>query len=289
MRQYVKRYRKGGFNVLLKKFHRGKPPKLTAEEQEALCEHLSEEIYLTTQAVCAYVKDNFNITYSTSGMTALLHRLNFVYKKPKLIPGEPDSGLQDAFLLEYERFMAKKPDDELLFFMDAVHPIHNTIASFGWIPKGSERCLRTNSARQRLNIHGAMNAETYETHVLVSEDNINQHSTIDLLLNLEKYYPDVKRIHVILDNARYHYSDAVKAALINSKIHLIFLPPYSPELNLIERLWHVFKKNILYNKFYKKFSDFKQACFGFFKNYQQYYDEVAAVMGDGLDALIIPE
>jgi transposase len=287
LRSYVKKYRKGHFNALLKILNRGRPPKLNNEETVELKEELTRKIYTSTKEICHYVKIKFNKKFSASGITALLHRLDFVYKKPKYVPGNPDKELQEFFLSEYKRFLSRKNQDEQLFFMDAVHPVHNSIATEGWLPKGIVKSLQTNSARQRLNIHGAMNAETFETHVLMSEENVNHQSTIDLLLNLEKFYPHLSKLYVILDNAKYHYSLAVKEALKDSKIKLVFLPAYSPELNLIERLWFVFKKNILYNKYYEKFKDFKDACFGFFKNYGQYQNEITSIMGEGLDALVI--
>lgn len=203
-----------------------------------------------------------------------------------MVPGNPEPEIQDFFLEQYQSFMATKKQDEGVFFMDAVHPVHNSIASEGWILKGEVKRLKTNSARQRLNIHGVMNADTYETPVLVSESNINQDSTVALLRQLEALHPHLNQIYVILDNAKYHYSKKVMSELKGSRIKLVFLPPYSPELNLIERLWHVFKKNVLYNRFYEKFKDFKKACLGFFRNYDKYLDEIENIMGDGLFGLM---
>jgi len=68
-----------------------------------------------------------------------------------------------------------------------------------------------------------------------------------------------------LDNAGYYKGEKIRKYLAGSKIKLIFLPPYSPNLNLIERLWRFFKKICLYNKYYQTFKQFKSACLGFFK------------------------
>ncbi len=160
--------------------------------------------------------------------------------------------------------------------MDAVHPTFNVQAAYGWIKKGREKELKTNSGRDRLNIHGAMNAETFETTTIFTEDSIDTDTTIELLKSLEKNYYWATMIYVILDNAKYHFSKPVIEYLKNSKIKLIFLPTYSPELNLIERLWRVFKKNILYNSYYENFDKFKIACVGFFKNQDFFLNEISS-------------
>jgi len=115
------------------------------------------------------VKDKFNIEYSISGMTALLRRMGYVYKKPKLMPGNSDSEAQEYFLKEFLKFMQNKKKNEAVFFVDAVHPTWNSMAAYGWIKKGTIRELKSNSGRGRLNIHGAMNAETFETTVITSD------------------------------------------------------------------------------------------------------------------------
>jgi len=127
--------------------------------------------------------------------------------------------------------------------------------------------------------------QTYETTIIASESNVNTDSTIDLLQYLEEIYPLAATIYVILDNAKYHFSKQVQEWVKTSRVKLVFLPPYSPELNLIERLWRVFKKKVLYNKYYEKYSDFKAACIGFFENQNQYYDEVSSIMGNGLEGI----
>ena len=76
---------------------------------------------------------------------------------------------------------------------------------------------------------------------------------------LEQNNRSLQRIFVVADNARYYRNRTVKAFLETSKVQIIFLPPYSPNLNLIERLWRFLKKIVLYNRYYERFVDFKEA------------------------------
>ena len=85
-------------------------------------------------------------------------------------------------------------------------------------------------------------------------------------------------IFVVADNARYYRNRKVKAFLETSKVKIIFLPPYSPNLNLIERLWRFLKKIVLYNRYYERFADFKAAILSFFANIKQYRPELESLM-----------
>lgn len=285
LRNYVNRYKEGGLEQLLQTNYKVGQSKLPIEKLEVLLQELETHIYLTTKSVCEYVKNQLDEEYSISGMTALLHRMNYVYKKPKLVPGNPDPEAQEYFLKEYLKFMENKKETEAVFFADAMHPTWNSMAEYGWIKQGTTRELKSNSGRGRLNIHGAMNAETFETTVITSESNVDTDSTISLFRALEALYPLATIIYVILDNAKYHFSNAVQEYIKRSRIQLIFLPSYSPELNLIERLWRVFNRNVLYNKHYASFKEFKAACMNFFKNQTNHFEEIESAMGCGLEAL----
>jgi transposase len=277
LRNYVKKYQDGGLPELLKVNHKGSDPYLSVQQIEILCKELNSNIYLTTQSVIEYVKEKFKIPYTQSGMRDLLHRLGYEYKKPKLVPGNPDHEAQEIFAQQYEDFMLNKADNVEVLFMDAVHPQHNTMAAYGWIKQGEKREISTNSGRDRLNLHGAMNAETLEVTVIESET-IDEDSTIQLLEALEMKYALAPTIFVILDNAKYHYSLKVQEYLRKSRIKLAFLPSYSPNLNLIERLWKFFKKKVLYNTYYSSLEDFRKACIKFFRNIGAYQEELVSIM-----------
>lgn len=164
-----------------------------------------------------YIEKEYQVLYSIGGMLHLLKRLGFTYKKPKQIPGKADSKAQEAFVEEYHQMIKHKGEKEVVYFMDGTHPHHNAIPSYGWILKGEDKELLTNTGRERININGAINTETMDVAIEVS-DSINADSTIALLKALEDKNPDATIINVIADNARYYRSKKVTEFLKTSRI-----------------------------------------------------------------------
>jgi transposase len=159
------------------------------------------------------------------------------------------------------------------------------MAAYGWIRKGQQRQLKTNSARQRLNLHGAINAETTAMTVIESTA-INKESTLQLLQLLEQKYCYARQIVVILDNASYHYCKEIREQIQkSSRLKLVFLPAYAPQLNLIERVWRFFKKKVLYNRYYKDLKAFRAAAIGFFASIGQHADELSSLLDGGFEGV----
>ena len=210
-------------------------------------------------------------------MISLLHRLNFAYKKPQLVPGKANAENQESFLKNLRMLEEQLSETDQLVYIDGVHPQHNSKPSYGWFEKGAKALLKANTGRQRININGALNANNLEV-TTVTADSINAQSTIDLFQKLEERYPYAKRIITICDNASYYRSKLVSEYLKNSRIEIKFLPPYSPNLNLIERLWRFMNTKIRNNKYYEKFLEFKETIFAFFENIPKYKEELKSLL-----------
>jgi len=119
---------------------------------------------------------------------------------------------------------------------------------------------------------------------IIESDTINRDSTIQLLKLLDRKYNYAKEVIVILDNARYHYSEEVKDVIEKSpRLRLVYLPAYSPELNLIERLWHFFKKNVLYNQYYENLAEFRKASITFFRNIDKQSETLFSLLDGGFE------
>ena len=116
------------------------------------------------------------------------------------------------------------------------------------------------SGRRRFNVLGALNAVTHEVLTVCNETYINAWSVVELLFKLRKRYLLTGiPVTIFLDNAAYQTSYLVRGAAHLMGIELIYLPPYSPNLNLIERMWKFVKRKVLYPKEYDTFSDFSGA------------------------------
>ena len=277
IRRYYKIYAEGGKEALLVLHYSGKSQKLDSEQLKEIKAYVKEKIPSTATIVLEFIKEKFGVIYSESAVVLLLHRLGFAYKKPKLVPGKADPEKQEQFLKELEELRASLDDSDRVLYMDGVHPQHNSKPAYGWMEKGVDVTLKSNTGRQRININGAIDADSLEVAIEV-DDAVNAQSTIKLFKQLEEKNPDSNRIVIICDNARYYRSNLVKEFLIGSRVEIKFLPPYAPNLNLIERLWRFMNKKVRNNQYYEKFSEFKIAVLGFFENLGSLKDEMMKLL-----------
>ena len=224
--------------------------KLNQGELSQLKQYVKDNVITEVKQVIFYVEEQFNQRYSESGMRNLLHALGFSYKQLSLFPTKADIAQQQQFVTEYTELKNNLGAREDIVFIDGVHPQHNTKSSKAWIQKGTEKYIRTNTGRQRININGAYNPNNQDV-IIREDDTINAQSTIELFKQIEQKYASDECIYAIADNARYYRSRLVKDFLTTSKIKLIFLPPYSPNLNLIERLWKYLRKKVINTIYYR--------------------------------------
>lgn len=283
IRRYGKEYKETGIPGLLEIHYHGSNGNLTNKQENALKKHLKRKIYQTAKEVIAYVEKTYSVKYSVEGMTFLLHRLGFVYKKTKVIPGKVNLVEQEKFKKDYGKLKKNKKPEDKIYFADASHPHHNNRPFYGWIYKGDEKAIKTNSGRKRVNLNGALNLEDMDITVL-SEETINSHAMMRLALRLEEKQPKGE-IYLIIDNASYNHSYELDLFIDDHRrVHLIFLPPYSPNLNVIERLWKFFHQKH-HNKYFEKFKYFEREVLSFFKNIKQYDAELRTLLTDSFQTL----
>lgn len=118
--------------------------------------------------------------------------------------------------------------------------------------------IPTPSGRKRVNVLGALHAITHEVITVVNDTYINSESVCELLWQIAQTHL-TRPVTLVLDNARYQRCLLVQEFADFLGIELLYLPSYSPHLNLIERFWKFVKKQVLYSKYYPDFTDFKTA------------------------------
>lgn len=280
IRRYVERYQQNGINALSDTY-KGGMSYLSAEQKAELKEHLKGTIYRRAKEIVDYVKKQFHVTYTVKGIVPLLHELGFTYKKPKRVPGKADAKRQESFVDEYHRLKEHKGMDDPIYFVDAMHPHHNIEPVYGWIEKGITKEVPSNTGRERLNINGALNSETHEI-IFREDDSINAQSTVRLFQQIEEKHPLAETIYVIADNAKYYRAQLVKDHLARSKIDLIFLPPYAPNLNLIERVWRFFRQEIC-SQYYERLSEFRLQTHSFLENILDYKEQLSTLLAENFE------
>ena len=146
-----------------------------------------------------------------------------------------------------------------VFFVDAAHFVMGSFLCCVWCLV--RMAIRAASGRKRYSVLGAWNAVTNKL-VRITTDATVTAETMCALLHKIAALGLRGPITLVLDNARYQHCALVMALAKSLNIHLEFLPSYSPNLNLIERLWKFVKKQALYARHYDTFAEFKAAIDG---------------------------
>ena len=266
VRGWYKQYKSEGWDAVAYDGWKGGHSRMTPTQQEHLCTWLEGRFCRSTHEIRAFVSTEFGLHYSHSGCIKLLARLGFEYKKPKALPRVASVEQQAAFIAQYTQLLNGLGTDEAVYFCDAVHPEYQTRPTHGWVKKGTNPAVKTSSGRGRVNIHGALNLETFDCP-FTEPTTVDGQSSVQLLAKIEARNTDKRIIHVIWDNAGYHRGPDVRAFLSRPecRIRLIALPPYCPHLNPIERLWKVMHQHVTHNRYYPTQKKFAQAILNFFR------------------------
>jgi len=312
----------------------GSRSKLDKQQTEELIAHLEQNTYPSTKEIIGHVKLAYNVSYTQQGMYDWLSHNRFSHKKPKGTPAKFSAARQAVFIKKYDELKAALNPNELILFMDSVHPTQETKITYGWIRTGVEKLIATVASRKRINLTGVINLNTMS--VLTCEyETINGSSTISFLQAIETANPTATKIHIIADGGGAHTShdvalflsqpnavnrdylrktygielpgnntvltkklkekldtvlekdslffedkailntdkltagqllDSLKVPPPHPKLVMHILPPYSPNLNPIERLWKVMNELSRNNQVFKTFNEFKEKIRTFFSD-----------------------
>jgi hypothetical protein len=166
-----------------------------------------------------------------------------------------------------------------VLFVDAAHFVYGTFLCYLW--SITRVFVRAASGRQRFNVLGAWDAVTRELTCVTNTTVVNTATMCELLRAVAAKYARglTGPVTLVLDNARYQRNAVVMALAQELGLTLLFLPSYSPNLNLIERLWRFTKRKACYGKYHANFADFKAAVQAVLDQVStKYADELASLM-----------
>jgi len=267
--QWIRAYKQDGFNKLLANNYSGRISELQNHCGSILAS-LQNEPPLTAGQAAERIKNLTGLVRSSQQVRAFMKRHGLKFIKCGHIPAKANNEAQHQWVeTELKPVIAAAEQGKVhLFFSDAAHFVLAPFICRLWC--AARIFLKASAGRNRINVLGAVNAITKEIITLSNNTYITSATLIDFLKTLKEKFPD-KPIAIVMDNARYQHCFIVKAMAKSFGIHLLFLPPYSPNLNIIERVWRFTKKKILYAKYYDKPSDFHLEVETFFKNLNQNY------------------
>nr|BAD18133.1 transposase B of IS642 [Halalkalibacterium halodurans] len=147
--------------------------------------------------------------------------------------------------------------DHLLFQDESMIRDYQAL-QYTWFLKGKQRIIPTYGKHQGVKLIGTLNYETGDV-LCVEEERYDAEAFLRFLQKVLKHYPTGK-IVMVLDNARIHHAKLIEPFLRNHqhRLELVFLPPYSPELNLIEGLWKWLRSDVINNLFYSSVKEIRR-------------------------------
>ena len=193
--RYKETYKNEGIDSLINTNYKAYTGKLSIEQENSIKEYIKSHLIKTSKELSVYIENKYGIVYTPEGLVITLHRLGFVYKKTKNVPSKADEKKQKEFVKEYECLKENLNEDEKIYFMDGVHPTHNSKPCYAWIEKGFERKIKSNTGRERININGLYSPSDHEI-IFRDDDRINAQSTINLLQELERKHPELSKIYI---------------------------------------------------------------------------------------------
>lgn len=260
LRTYLRSFQTGGIEKLLERnFY---APVSDLEQHRAKLEaYFREHPPKTINEAMFKIEELTGLKRSHGVIGRFLHSMGMERRKVGAIPSKADPEAQEDWRINKlePRLDEAKQGKRAVFFVDAAHFVFASFLGYLW--SFQRLFVKAPAGRQRFNVLGALNAVTHELITITNDSYINAESVCALLQKIATTITGIP-ITLVLDNARYQKCKLVMSLAADLNIELLYLPAYSPNLNLIERLWRFVKQETLYCKYYSDFTLFKQAIIG---------------------------
>lgn len=260
VKTYLDIYKLSGIEGL-KKLNYLRPVSELEEYRTKIETHFREHPPTNIKHARQQIKELTGIERSMNRTRLFLKKIGMRPLKTGHVPAKADPVKQRKFVEEVLQPLvnqAEKGECHLLF-MDGVHFVMSAFVTVVWC--FNRVFIKSSSGRNRINLLGAINAKTREIISVYNESYIKAPTVVELLKIIKSRYR--KQIYLVLDNARYQHCKLVKQTAKELGIELIYLPSYSPNLNIIERLWKFIKAEVCAAKYYETKLEFENAIIDF--------------------------
>jgi len=282
--EWLRVFRNEGLDALCETHYQGDPGKLTAHQVAQLKTQVSTGCFRNSDQIRHWIESTFGVRYSSSGVKGLLKRIGVTYHQVSgfLWKGNPDK--QHAFVARIARHKREmqRPDAQRTrrYYVDACHRIWGLDLVFGcWLLLGQRFLVGMGSGRKRLNILGAYCPDDHEyIDFRLTRANINGEQVVNFLRLLRSQHPEAEKFILYVDGAKYYSSPVVKEWLKrHPEFHLSQIPAYSPNVNLMERMWKFMRAKALC-KWHKTFEDMHAAVSEVLDHLENYRAELQTLM-----------
>jgi transposase len=278
--QWLRIFRNKGLDELCTLHHQGDPGRLGPAQVHRLRQEIKKGVFHNAEQVRTWVQETWGVAYSISGLKDLLRRIGASYHKVSGFFWEADVQEQKDWVRKYLRQKREAGPKVRRYFVDACHPVWGVDLLYScWLLVGQRFYVGVGNGRKRLNILGAYSPDDHDyVDLRLTRENVTGEQFVKPLEALLAKHPDTEKFLLYLDNARYYSKPCVKEWLkAHRQFRLVPVPAYSPNLNLIERLWKFLRKKALSRR-HVTFEAMQAAVAGVLDRLGDYRDELSTLM-----------
>src|SRR4051812_15578395 len=278
--QWLRIFRNKGLDQLCTLHYQGDPGRLRPAQVERLKQEIATGVFHNAEQVRTWVQETLGVAYSVSGIKDLLRRVGASYHKVSGFFWKADVEEQKRWVRKHRRHKRQAGPGTRRYFVDACHPVWGVDLLYScWLLVGQRFHVGVGNGRGRLNILGAYCPDDHDyVDLRLTRGNITGEQFVKLLEALRARHPETTRFILYLDNARYYSKPCVKEWLAaHREFRLVPVPAYSPNLNLIERLWKFLRKKAL-SRWHVTFEAMQGAVAEVLDRLGDYRDELATLM-----------
>jgi transposase len=257
-------YAEGGLQRLREVAAKGPHGELD-EHRGCLEEVFAKEPPRSVKQAQHIIEQHTGVCRGQTQVRLFLHRLGLKPRRVAAVPIPPKSTLEEHVKKQAEfrenqlepRLEEARQGLRQVLFVDAAHFVHAPFLGVLWCL--ARMCVRAASGRKRYNVLGALDCVTHKLLMVTNHSYINAESVCLLLRAVAAAATPGIPVTLVLDNARYQKCAVVKSLAEQLGIEMLYLPSYSPNLNLIERVWKFVKSECLRTKYHANYQDFHTA------------------------------